>query len=415
MSFNPFKERTNMSYDQFYDWKDIAVKPYDKNTVDPYTKTRIILMNGTEFERVWFGHNFTRNCNNNELRRDLAIIRRGEQQQQKRISALKPLNETILETTISYEQLAVDLTAWIALNEPNESFKKALDFALLEDFDHLYRYATLLEMEQNVHAERLVGGYTEIMPGRPTIAEHRHPAVEIKKHLNSKTCAPISMLHACTITAAEQQTMNYYMNVAGYAQSELSRQLYTEIGMIEEQHVSMYGSFIDTMTTPLEKLLMHEYGECYLYYSCFVTETDANIKAIWEQHLMQEIAHLNKAVELLNKYDRKDWQEVIPNGEFPNVLKLKSNKEYVRNVIKNTVYNTTDGENYLDISKLPDNFVYFKYQYQVCPQTNDVASHVVIQKSIEKNGTDYRYEDSPHPIPELGSRKSDNTKVGRNQ
>ena len=29
------------------------------------------------------------------------------------------------------------------------------------------------ELERGIHAERLVGCYTEIMPGRPTIAEHR--------------------------------------------------------------------------------------------------------------------------------------------------------------------------------------------------------------------------------------------------
>ena len=40
-------------------------------------------------------------------------------------------------------------------------------------YTHLY--ADLLDMEDGVHAERLVGSYTEIMPGRPTISEHRHP------------------------------------------------------------------------------------------------------------------------------------------------------------------------------------------------------------------------------------------------
>lgn len=39
------------------------------------------------------------------------MTRRTEQQQQKRIACLKPKNETILEHTLSYEQLAVDLTA----------------------------------------------------------------------------------------------------------------------------------------------------------------------------------------------------------------------------------------------------------------------------------------------------------------
>lgn len=61
----------------------------------------------------------------------------------------------MLETTIGYEQLAVELTAMLAMREPDKRVKAALDFALLEDFDHLYRYADLLDMEHGVHAETL--------------------------------------------------------------------------------------------------------------------------------------------------------------------------------------------------------------------------------------------------------------------
>lgn len=60
-------------------------------------------------------------------------MRRSEQQQQKRISMLKPADETILEHTIGYEQLAVDLTAGLAQMVGDSYVKKALDFALLED------------------------------------------------------------------------------------------------------------------------------------------------------------------------------------------------------------------------------------------------------------------------------------------
>lgn len=100
------------------------------------------------------------------------------------------MNETQLETTISYEQLAVDLTAFLAQRATDKSFKAALDFALLEDFDHLYRYADLLENDMGVRAETLVGNYTEIMPGRPTIAHHRHPNDSIKRATDSKKSRP---------------------------------------------------------------------------------------------------------------------------------------------------------------------------------------------------------------------------------
>ncbi|WP_330377465.1 hypothetical protein [Cellulosilyticum ruminicola] len=226
---NPFLEKPMKLNKLFKDWCSIYPKPYNKNEVDPYTKTRIILMNGTEFEAVWFSHQFSRHCTNNDLRRAIVATRRSEQQQQKIIATLKPRDETILETTISYEQLAVDLTAALAKREPDKHVKMALDFALLEDFDHLYRYSDLLEMERGIKAENLVGHYTEITPGRPTIAHHRYPTDNIRAYVDYCKAAPITKLNVGIITAAEQQTMNYYMNVAGFYDTDIGRNLYQEI------------------------------------------------------------------------------------------------------------------------------------------------------------------------------------------
>lgn len=371
-------------------------------------------MNGTEFETVWFGHQFQRTCSDNDLRRELALLRRVEQQQQKQIAALKPLDETILETTISYEQLAVDLTAILAKREPDQIVKKALDFALLEDFDHLYRYADLLEMQSGIKAQNLVGHYTEIMPGRPTISEHRFPFDNVRYCIDNKTAAPITKLNVAIITAAEQQTMNYYMNTSSiYDVSDIGRQLYQEIGLIEEQHVTQYGSLMDTKTTFLEHLLCQEYTECYLYYSCFESETDQNIKKLWEEHFHQELSHLHKAVELLQKYEKKEWQQVIPNGEFPELLTLHENKDYVRDILKNTVQQTSKKEDYVDVSTLSKDDRFFIFQQQLNEPVDEVPTHKIIRDYISKKGEDYRYEISENPVPELRNRQIDNTCVGR--
>ena len=397
----------------FKDWSSIYPKPYNKDEVDPYTKTRIILMNGTEYEAVWFSHNFSRHCTNNDLRRELAITRRSEQQQQKVISVLKPINESILETTISYEQLAVDLTARLAKREPDQHVKMALDFALLEDFDHLYRYSDLLEMERGIKAEQLVGHYTEIMPGRPTIAEHRYPNDNIRRCVDFCTADPITKLNIAIITAAEQQTMNYYMNIAGFYDSDRGRSLYQEIGLIEEQHVSHYGSLLDTKMTWLEGLLQHEYTECYLYYSCYQDETDPHIKKIWEQHFLEEVNHLHQAAELLKKYENKEWQQVIPDGCFPELLTLGENKEYVRNVLAGTVHLTSIKDDYPQVSTVPKDAEFFKFQNILNHDVNQVPSHRVINDYILQKGKDYRYEDKENPIEALRDRTRDNTSVGR--
>lgn len=412
---NPFSEKPIDIFKSYGNFNNLYPKPYNKNEVDPYTKTRIILMNGTEFEANWFSHNFARHCVDNDLRRELAAIRAVEKQQQMKISLLKPLDETQLEHTIGYEQLAVDLTAELAKREKDFNVKKALDFALLEDFDHLYRYADLLEMRQGVLAENLVGKYTEIMPARPTIAHHRYPMDNVKKGICSKSSDVQTVLNTMIITAAEQQTMNYYMNVATLFTDDLGRRLYEEIGLVEEEHVTQYESLMDANGTWLEMMLWHEYCECYLYYSCLQTETCKNTKAIWEEYLSYEIAHLHKAAQLLKKYENKDWQQVIGNGEFPQPISLHENIDYVRNILNSTVQFTSVREGYEKLENLDSNADFFKFQNHMIPDAASVPSHNVIEEKIAKSGSDYRYEISENPIEALRCTDEDNTVIGRRQ
>ncbi len=370
-------------------------------------------MNGTEFEANWFSHNMARHTDDRDLLRELALTRYIEKQQQQKIAMLKPKDESVLEHTIGYEQLAVDLTAELAKHERDCNVKRALDFALLEDFDHLYRYANLLDMTEGVRAERLVGKYTEIMPARPTIAHHRYPKDNVKRHICAKDSDIRTVLNTMIITAAEQQTMNYYMNVSNFATTDLSRRLYEEIALVEEEHVTQYESLMDPNATWCEMLLLHEYCECYLYWSCYMTETDCCIKALWEEFLTDEISHLHRAAELLKKYDGKDWCEVIPNPEFPEPLSLHSNIDYVREVLANTVQFTSCREEYEKVDNLPPDADFFRQQSILIPSVRIVPSHEVIEAYICRRGEDYRYETRENPIPALRDRRQDNTDVGR--
>ena len=409
---NPFEENPIDLEGAFQNWKQLFPAPYNKRDVDPYTKTRIILMNGAEFEANWFSHQFARHCSDNELRRELAVVRMLEKQQQIKISLLKPGNESILEHTISYEQLAVDLTAELARRETDCNVKRALDFALLEDFDHLYRYANLLEAEAGIYAERLVGRYTEIMPGRPTISHHRFPRDNVRRSTD-ESAAVQTTLSAMIITAAEQQTMNYYMNVTNLYPSDPGRRLYEEIALVEEEHVTQYESLLNPMLSWLENLLWHEFNECYLYYSCYQTETMPYIKLLWEQNLAIEIAHLHRAAALLEKYEGKTWQEVIPVGDFPAPVSLHENIEYVRLVLGSTVQFTSVEEDYYKIEELPRDADFFAYQQVINPSVSIVPSHNIIESMIRRNGRDYRFQTAPSPVPELRCRTEDNTSVGR--
>ncbi len=408
---NPFSEKVITTKDTCMPFDGLYPKAYSKN-VDPYTKCRIILACGAEFEANWFSHQFSRHCGDNDLRRELAKIRFEEKQQQQKLAMLKPKAETTLQTTIAYEQLAVDLTAELAQRAVDENVKAALDFALLEDFDHLYRYSNLLEMEEGIHAENLVGKYTEITPARPTVAHHRSPLDNVKRHLTAKSDTQ-SVLCAMIITAAEQQTMNYYMNVSSFQSTDLARKLYQEICLVEEEHVTQYGSLLNPNLTWLENALWHEYCECYLYYSNYMTETDKYVKGIWEEFYSQELVHLHKVIELLKKKEKKDFSQVIIEQSFPKPVSLKSNIDYIRHILGETITFTGDREKYTELKNMQADCDFYNHQSLFVDQATRMPSHKVILERIKNNGADYRFEVDENPAQKLRDRKKDNTDLGR--
>src|SRR5205085_10776 len=145
-------------------------------------------------------------------------------------------------------------------------------FGLLEDFDHMYRYSALMDRLEGKDANALLQSYTDILPGRPTSVEHRHPDDDLRACYDKRTAALITKLHALTLVAGEHQTHDYYMNIGPMFADPLARQLYAEIASIEEQHVTQYESIVDATETWLEKWLMHEATEAYNYYSCLSQE-----------------------------------------------------------------------------------------------------------------------------------------------
>src|SRR3954470_1879371 len=211
--FNPLDHKGVPLDRQIRSWRELDVQPIDPEAVDPYTRCRIITMNGIEVEAIMFSHQFARNCPDDEVRRQLAYTRYIESQQQRVVNWLLPGLASVLETTLGYEQVAVDLTAWVARHEPDPYLKQAYEFGVLEDFDHLYRYANLYEMVERRKAEKIVDQVTEVMPGRPTKVEHRHPYDEPRTPYDKNSVDPRSRLNALTVLSAEQQVMIYYMNV----------------------------------------------------------------------------------------------------------------------------------------------------------------------------------------------------------
>lgn len=400
MAFNPFDEMGMPLEKQLRSWDQLNSRPYDKYEVDPYTRCRVIAMNGIEVEAAMFGHQFARHTADPDLKRRLAYVRRIEQQQQKAVNWLIPGQETTLEVTIGYEQVAVDLTAWVAQNEPDAYARQVYEFGLLEDFDHLYRYANLLDLTEGRKAADVVGYLTEITPGRPTKAEHRHPYDDVRTFVDRTTGNPLSMLNAMTVTAAEQQTMNFYMTIGNRPLEPVARGLYLEIAEIEEQHVTQYESLIDPRASWAEMLVMHELNECWLYHAFLNDEPDQRIRRLWELHLDMEIAHLHAANDIMKAMDGRDGRDLIPAG-LPDPVSFHSNKDYVRTVLAQQVGLSADGADIVPASALPNDFRYLGYQQAVNGNT-PTPSEAIITRHVVEKGIDYRSEtEGPHPVEEL--------------
>src|SRR4051794_25002997 len=343
---NPLDHKGMPRDQQLRNWRELDVEPIDPEAVDPYTRCRIITMNGIEVEAVMFSHQFARVCPDPEVRRQLSYTRFVESQQQRAVNWLLPGLASVLETTLGYEQVAVDLTAWVARHEPDPYLKQAYEFGVLEDFDHLYRYANLYEMVERRKAQKIVDGVTEVMPGRPTVAEFRHPYDNVNDPYAKDDVDPRSKLHALTILSAEQQVMIYYMNTGPQYMEPIARQLYQEISLIEEEHVTHYESLLDPGETWWERLVNHEYNECYLYYSFMEQESDRKVKAIWELHLNMELEHLHAACDLMRQHDGRDPAEVLA-PELPNVLTFEPNKAYLRELLDTQIDLTTLGTGFV--------------------------------------------------------------------
>ncbi|MGH7766322.1 MAG: hypothetical protein ACREQP_02615 [Candidatus Binatia bacterium] len=330
MSIDLMQERGTPLDQQKFTWRELVQVPTSKLDDDAFTRVRVILMNGIESEALRFQHACARM--NKELQLALARVRRVEQHQQTMVNWLLPSDLSPLETTIGFEQVAIEVTASVALREPDADLAQVYRFGLLEDFDHLYRFSALMDRVGGGDANNILQSYTDILPGRPTSVEHRAPEDDLRECYDRNKAQPITKLNACTIMAGEHQTHDYYMTIGPMFADPIARQLYAEIASIEEQHVTQYESIIDPEETWLEKWLLHEAAEIYNYYSCVEFETNPRVKAIWERFLDYELGHLHFVLDIFRKFEKRDPAELLPPS-LPAPVEYKSHREFVRKVL----------------------------------------------------------------------------------
>jgi len=334
MSLDILKEKGVPLDKQRFTWKELVQAPYSKLDDDAFTRVRVILMNGIESEANRFLHALARNVG--ALRREAALVRRVEQHQQTLVNWLNPPDQSVLETTIGFEQVAIEVTASVAQSEPDPYVAQVYRFGLLEDFDHLYRYSALMDRVEGKDANTLVQSYSDIRPGRPTKVEHRAPEDDLRRPYSRETASPLTKMNALTIMAGENQTHDYYMTVGPTFADPVARQLYAEIASIEEQHVTQYESILDPDESWLEKWLLHEANEVYNYWSCLRWEGDDRIKGIWQRFVDYELGQLHFVMDLYQRHEGRDPAELLP-VTLPEPIEYRSQREFVRSVLETEV------------------------------------------------------------------------------
>lgn len=315
---------------QSFTWRDLVRTPISKLNDDAFSRVRVVLMNGIEAEAVRFQHACARMSR--DLRLPLARVRRVEHHQQTLVNWLLPPDQSPLETTLCYEQVAIEVTAEVAQKEPDPYLAQVYRFGMLEDFDHLYRYSALFDRLEGKDANNILQSYTDVKPGRPTALEHRAPQDDLRRFYDRTTAAPLTKLHATAIMAAENQVLDYYKVIGPLFSDPVARQLYAEIASIEEQHVTQYESLIDPGESALEKWLLHEATEVYTYYSCLQQEDNPRLRDIWERFTAYELGHLHFVAQLFKELERRDPFEVLPS-QLPDPIRFESHRRFVNQVL----------------------------------------------------------------------------------
>lgn len=388
---------------QRFSWTEMVQPPISKLDTHAFTRVRVILMNGIESEANRFSHALARLYP--RLQQSLAVIRRVEQHQQTMVNWLLSADTSPLETTIGYEQVAIEVTAAIAQREPDEYLSAVYRFGLLEDFDHLYRFSALMDRLTGQDANNILQSYTDVLPGRPTAIEHRHPLDDLRRPYDRERAELLSKLHALTIMSAEHQTHDYYMHFGPTFADPVARQLYAEIASIEEQHVTQYESIIDPRESALEKLLLHEANEAYTYWSCVESEEDPRVRGLWERMLEYELGHVQAVADLFEDLERRDASEVL-DTKLRQPIEFASQRRFVRKVLRNEEMLGASGADFVPRDQEPERT--HKYRAQV--NRDDVPSNLAAAGYSWHPGTELA---EPQPQPRPTSDTSSRYQPGR--
>lgn len=312
---------------QLFTWRELSLAPYSKLDEDAWTRVRIICVQAMDAEAMRFSLACARA--NPDLRLPLACVRRVEEHQRFLVGSLHPPDLSFAELTVAIAQASVEMIAAVAVGEPDPSLARVYRFAVLEELDHLYRFAALLDRIEGRDVNNLLQCQTDVVPGRPLDVQHTAPSDDLHVPYARGTAHPLSKLHVLFSSALAQHKHEHLVAVAPMSADPVRRQLYAEVASVEEQHITQFESLADGSETWLERWLLHEACEVFCAWSCLEYEKTPRFRAIWERLLEQELGHLAEARRIFEDHERRDAAEILP-ARFSEPISFESHRPFLR-------------------------------------------------------------------------------------
>ena len=330
---------------------------------------------------------------NLETRQALSLVSRCVSRQAASLVASLSLNGPAEERALDRAFLSLEAAA--ALAQPMEPGKvrQALEFSLPERLDALYRAANLLALRDGTPADRLIGAYAEIMPGRPLAACHRHPFDGIGNAPEGMTLWEEMAL--LLVGAMEEESRRFLLHAAQETGDALARGFFLENSLLCDQR-SVQAASLLPRREPLRRLLDHCFAAAYVYHS-FPGEADRF--AAEEGYALSQMRFIRQLIQ-------KQGGNAPDARTYPPPLQWGQHKGYVRDAL-DSVNMTALGDGYALVNQLPRDADYFRYQRRVCPDRGKVPSSRVVEETIRKRGVDFRFEIAPHPVKALRDRTRD--------
>ena len=234
-----------------------------------------------------------------ERARRLSALERAVHEDALALAALLPSCLPV-ERAVRLEAAQASLTAAFYRMKGARPVRPALALYLIEETDRLYRFANLMDAEQEKPAESALDGLCEITPGRPCAAQHRAPEDALFEPLDFET-APHAAIYAVVIqSGVKRAVMRLYAEWTAMAQEE-ARPMFAEAALLLGEQAAAYASLWDARLTAAERALWRRRAAVYLFESLRACETDARLVALWDEMAARKARQRTYASALAGK------------------------------------------------------------------------------------------------------------------